>query len=78
MILKARAEEHICKLMGKLKFPEDLSIGRRGFANDVPSMFGLQPDPPKSPYHQDLLPLLTFRDHTYLGTCVLHQGQRHP
>ena len=72
MILKARAEEHICKLMGKLKFLKDLSIGWRWFANDIPSMLGLQPDPPKSSCHQDLLPLLTPRDHTCPGTCVFH------
>ena len=40
VILKARTEEHICKLMGKLKFPEGLSIGRRWFANAIPSMLG--------------------------------------
>jgi predicted small integral membrane protein len=48
VILKARTEKHICKLMGKLKFPEDLSIGGRWFPNDIPSMLGFQPDPPKS------------------------------
>lgn len=28
VILKARAEKHVCELMGELKFPIDLSIGR--------------------------------------------------
>jgi len=45
--LKTRTEKHVCELMGKLKPPEELSIGRRWSANNIPSMLGLQPDPPK-------------------------------
>lgn len=54
VILEARTEKCVCKFMGKFKSPEDLSIGRRWFANSIPGMLSLQPYSPKSPYHQDL------------------------
>lgn len=54
VILKARAKDDICELVGKVKLPEGLGIARRRCANHIPGMPGFQPDPPRGSHHQGL------------------------